>query len=680
MAKIIRDKPVQKLPPVSNPISPLSPTSKATAGEGELAWPTGNVTTKRPVSGAPYNIPWSQVSRWQDVFVAAAKEFVMDPLDLAVISIIESDSNQFTTGKTTGTKAQVVVNAHDGTGVPSYGMMQIKPQYHQWRVPDADAFTAIGNVRMAAALLATEATRLGGIEQALMTTYFPKNDPNGTTQKMYLDTRKSLLKEIDDASGITVIPGPSVVDPYRIIFNGDYPPVKYGFLDDVGIDSYDFVVNHGGTKNTQHSGDDVLVPYGTKLYAPAAGVVRCVGSSGSPDWGQSCGAYNDTGESGPSGARLGVGNITILLDSGYKLTLGHCRTATIRVGDRVKSGQQVGTSGGQDGAHCHVEVSVNRNGTYWLVNPRPALQAAIQNGGGVVDTRPMVMFEGAKRAVPLSVPFRKVILPAGQRNQRPGTRMVPDGLVIHETDNIRPGMDAAAHLRWLQNGAPNDNGVSQQVGFHFCIDDGELIQFVPLNEIAWHGGDGGGPCNMHRIGMELCVNDNNIYKDQTRANAEEASAAILLATDADVLEMHGTCCEEAHASSQCHYGCPKYIKADKYWPTFNAHVQTWMNSGSVSPLPTYANPVLPPEWDGDDKIVNGITFTALSRNFVTKVDNVPALQYADIHSSPVRDPLRKGEKFSVLYQVPGTDSKMWLVTKFGSRIPSELCSPAFTKQ
>jgi murein DD-endopeptidase MepM/ murein hydrolase activator NlpD len=638
----------------------------------DVVFPKGTIQTMRPNATHAYGIPWSQISRWWSQFKQAATEWHIDPLELAAMAVIESSGQHYTTGEMTGNKDQVI-SRPDGTPVPSIGIMQVKPQYHQWRVPNVDAYTPLGNMVMSAAILAQGAQTYGSIDSAILNIYFPADDPNGTTQAAYLQAKKNLIAEI--RGGVT--PAPPPTDPYRIIFKGDYPPVQYGFLDDVGIPSYDFVVGHGGTKNTQHSGDDVPVPYGTKLFAPMGGIVRCVGDSGNPDWGQSCGAYNDTGGAGPGGARLGVGNITILLDSGHKLTLGHCRTATVSVGQRVKQGDQVGTSGGQDGAHCHVEVSVQRNGTYWLLDPIPALVAAL--GGKPIDTRPLVKFAGAASAVPLSVPFRIVLLDPAQKNQRPGTTIKPNLFVVHETDNYNPGMGAAAHLHWLQGGAVDNNGKSQKLGFHFCIDQNELIQFIPGTENAWHGGDGGGRCNMQSLAMEICVNDKNQYKTQTRANAEESIAAICMAFNIPEIEMHGWCCEQAHAGGDCHYGCPASIKADNYFPTMLKNIQQWQGGSGSTPVPSYANAIAPPDFTGDDVQVNNVTFRALQRNFIAKQDGVPALQYADLKSAAVREPLRKGEKFRVLFIVTGADNKDWLVTSFGSRIPASLCEPVFTR-
>ncbi len=147
-------------------------------------------------------------------------------------------------------------------------------------------------------------------------------------------------------------------------------PITYGWLADEGLDYYGYGVGHGTDRSTQHPGVDVPVPDETPLFTPAAGVVRCVGEAGEVTWGQGCGFFRDVDGGG-------VGNITILLDSGHKLTLGHCSSATISPGQRVAAGQHVGRSGSMNGPHVHVEVSVNNNGTYWLVDPIPALREAM---------------------------------------------------------------------------------------------------------------------------------------------------------------------------------------------------------------------------------------------------------------------------------------------------------------
>lgn len=677
----IRPKTTPVIPPVTPNPDPTVPTPLPPIipdVESGIAWPTGNVTTKSPISGQPYGIPWDRVGRWEGLFAQADLEFGIDTLDLAPLAVIEAEGNHYVTGKMTGTRSEVIVRGQDGSDhVPAIGMMQVKAQYHQWRVPNADAYTPIGDVRLAAALLKAGIKEHGSFERALTATYFTADDPNGTTQAEYVAAWKSLRKELEAAGNAPVV----VTDPYLFMFGQDVQ-VDYAFGQDEGLDYYGDFVGHGIDRSTQHSGDDALVPFGTHILAPLAGVVDCIGTQGTPRWGQGCGAYTDTGalppydDNGRPNPVLGVGNITILLDSGHKMTLGHCRKAFVKPGDRVEAGQLVGTTGGQNGAHCHVEISVLRNGTFWLLPPRKTLTAAL--GGKVTDTRPRVMFVGASQAVPLDVPFRSVIIPTTQRNQRPGTHMTPDRVVVHETGNVNPGMGAAAHLRYLQQGAPDDNGRPQVLSYHFTVDQDEVIQMIPANEYSWHGGDGGGPCNTRGISIETCVQDKNAHSVKTRANLEKLVAALRLAFNISLVEQHATCCSRLANPAGCHTDCPHFIRADNYWATMLRSVEANMAGSVVTgpPIPTYANASPPPDWTGDDVKVGTVTFRALRRNYTANTDGVRVLQYANKDSSPVRSPLAKDEKVEGWYVVDGDDRQPWVVTKFGSRIPMEALRPS----
>ena len=208
-----------------------------------------------------------------------------------------------------------------------------------------------------------------------------RDTQNATTGRQYRDCLHGLIAEQGDAPPAP----PPRQDPLPVIFGGNPAPITFGFREVNSAPLYHYGVGHGTTSPFAHSGIDVGVPYHTPLHAPAAGRVLCVGERGQNLWGQGCGAFNDTGDDGPGGARIGVGNITILLDSGHKLTLGHCRQALVNPGDRVQAGQQVGTSGGMFGAHTHIDVAVRRPDLvtagdgleYWLLDPLPALRQAM---------------------------------------------------------------------------------------------------------------------------------------------------------------------------------------------------------------------------------------------------------------------------------------------------------------
>ena len=91
---------------------------------------------------------------------------------------------------------------------------------------------------------------------------------------------------------------------------------------------------------TNHTGLDVMVQLYSPIYAPVSGVVTCVGCH-----------KNDhmTG---------GVGRIEIEMDDGVHVLFDHSSESFVSEGDRVYAGQQIGTSGGMNSPHIHMEVRV----------------------------------------------------------------------------------------------------------------------------------------------------------------------------------------------------------------------------------------------------------------------------------------------------------------------------------
>jgi murein DD-endopeptidase MepM/ murein hydrolase activator NlpD len=369
MARIVKAK-----PPKAD--LPKDPKPSRPASESTLGAPTG-------IIGGPLKIAygrggqWSTVNQYDPHFLVAGKKHNVAPAMLKAMAVIESGG-------------QMIAN-QGGSG--AYGIMQFKISLWAPRaaVLGYNLTTPAGQIGMAAAILGGDVPGVKGDtpEERFLSTYYPTPcldcaGEDGHTPRMYLADMHELMRQIDAAaSGTTPAPRPRPVeDPIRVIVGGDYPPIDYGFGSDVGLDYYAYGVGHGTTRRTQHTGYDVGVPLGTKLFSPINGVVDCVGGRGTPRWGQSCGAYADT-------ITGGVGNITLYGDSGHKLTLGHCNTALVAPGERVKAGQQVGTSGGMNGPHVHVEVSVERNGTYWLLDPGPALREVMGGEPVVVYADPI---------------------------------------------------------------------------------------------------------------------------------------------------------------------------------------------------------------------------------------------------------------------------------------------------
>lgn len=82
--------------------------------------------------------------------------------------------------------------------------------------------------------------------------------------------------------------------------------------------------------------------------------------------------------------------------------------------------------------------------------------------------------------------------------------MTPLYLTIHSTGNLS---STARHERaWLTN--PANKGVAS---WHIVIDEREAIEAIPLNEIAWHAGDGPtGRGNTSSVSIEICESGNRM--------------------------------------------------------------------------------------------------------------------------------------------------------------------------
>ena len=89
------------------------------------------------------------------------------------------------------------------------------------------------------------------------------------------------------------------------------------------------------------------------------------------------------------------------------------------------------------------------------------------------------------------------IIPKSRKQQRPGIAMTPLFLTIHSTGN--PKSTAQNEADYVCKNS------TRQASFHFVCDDKQIIQVLPMNEVAWHAGDGGnGTGNRKSIGIEIC--------------------------------------------------------------------------------------------------------------------------------------------------------------------------------
>lgn len=89
--------------------------------------------------------------------------------------------------------------------------------------------------------------------------------------------------------------------------------------------------------------------------------------------------------------------------------------------------------------------------------------------------------------IPLNTAFKR----------RPGIKRVPKTITIHSTGN--PTSTAKGERSWLTN--PTNK---RQASYNYAVDDTNIIEVLPPDEVAWHAGDGRGQGNMYSIGIEIC--------------------------------------------------------------------------------------------------------------------------------------------------------------------------------
>lgn len=90
--------------------------------------------------------------------------------------------------------------------------------------------------------------------------------------------------------------------------------------------------------------------------------------------------------------------------------------------------------------------------------------------------------------------IKQAIIPKG-RKRRPGITMNPTYITIHNTgcENVPADNFRRSCL---------DISQDKEVSWHYTVDEKEIIQHIPDNEVAWHCGDKVG--NRCSIGIEVC--------------------------------------------------------------------------------------------------------------------------------------------------------------------------------
>lgn len=124
------------------------------------------------------------------------------------------------------------------------------------------------------------------------------------------------------------------------------------------------------------------------------------------------------------------------------------------------------------------------------------------------------------------VPIHSAIIQKSPQ-RRPGIKMSPEYITIHNTGNRDFGATAAMHRNLLSYTTNTDTS------WHYTVDDKEVYQHLPLNEIGYHAGDNGGRGNYQSIGIEICENMDGNYQ-KSEENGWKLAARLLYEYDLDI--------------------------------------------------------------------------------------------------------------------------------------------------
>lgn len=93
--------------------------------------------------------------------------------------------------------------------------------------------------------------------------------------------------------------------------------------------------------------------------------------------------------------------------------------------------------------------------------------------------------------------IKQQFIPTSRTKQRPGYAMKPQYITIHSTGNPKSTAQNEANYVCYNS--------DRQASYHYVCDDSQIIQVLPVNEVAWHAGDGGsGTGNRKSVAIEIC--------------------------------------------------------------------------------------------------------------------------------------------------------------------------------
>lgn len=178
------------------------------------------------------------------------------------------------------------------------------------------------------------------------------------------------------------------------------------------------------------------------------------------------------------------------------------------------------------------------------------------------------------------------IVPKGNEEIRPAYFMNPKFITIHNTGNSGRGANAKAHNTYIHNQSVLPVAKTGYASWHFSVDENFIYQHIPLDETAWHTGDGAGAKsgNMTSIGVEICEHVDQKNYAQAEENAIALAVYLLKQFNLPATNV------KPHQAWSGKY-CPRVIlKRDGSFTPFHNRIKSAYNGKVPVPVPT-PNPV-----------------------------------------------------------------------------------------
>lgn len=164
------------------------------------------------------------------------------------------------------------------------------------------------------------------------------------------------------------------------------------------------------------------------------------------------------------------------------------------------------------------------------------------------------------------------------KNRTGITKTSTEYIVVHDTGSPSKGANATMHNNYIKNLNYSTDPDKRVVSWHFTIDDTLCYQHLPLDEVAWHAGDGShrygdvytnstynktdciGGGNYNGIGIESCVDNGTDYTHTMRRLAKlVASLLVKYNLGVDRVKQHW------HFSGK---NCPQVMRDNNRWNEF----------------------------------------------------------------------------------------------------------------